>query len=115
MKTFAELLASGSLAEIAAAIKTRSERFDALAAEAVKRVEKTSTQAELDEMSQLDDEMEKLTAKHGELKKIDDAKVRNAARVKAFNTPANPLPFGGEKDDDKDDAKKSYVPAYTSI
>lgn len=112
MKTLEELLASGSIAEIAAAIKAHTDRISALFAEAQKRTTKASTQEEIDEITKLDGEVEQLTAKHAELKKIEDAKARNAARTKAFNTPANPLPMGG---DNGDGEKKSYAPAYTSI
>lgn len=107
MKTFEELLAAGTLTEIAEAIKARSVQFNTIATKSA------TTQDELAEMAKLDDEMEKLTAKAAELKTIEDAKARNAARVKAFSTPANPVPFSGKTADEGE--KKSYVPAYTSI
>lgn len=106
MKTFEELIAGGTLVEIAEAIKSRSEQFQAFA------VKSATTQADLDEMNKLDDEMEKLTVKHAELKKIEDAKARNAARTKAFGIPANAIPFTGAKDADGNE-KKSYIPAHS--
>src|SRR5262245_22011390 len=112
MKTLEELLSGGTQVEIATAIKANTERVNALFAEATKRADKANTQAELDEILRLDDETEKLTTKHAELKKVDDAKQRNAARVKAFSTPANPLPFANGDDAD---AKKSHAPLYTSV
>jgi len=107
MKTFDELIASGTLVEIAEAIKARSEQFAPLAAKSA------TTQADLDEMNRLDDEMEKLTVKQADLKKIEDAKTRNAARTKAFGVPVGALPFTGEKNADGSE-KKSYIPAHST-
>lgn len=107
MKTIEELIASGTTAEVTEAIKSRTTQFGTLAAKSV------TTQVELDEMNALDDEMEKLSVKLTELKKLDDAKQRNAARTKAFNTPVNTVPMSGAPAED--DAKKSYTPAYTPM
>lgn len=113
MDKFEEILASGSVVKIAAAIKANTERIEKLFAEAAKREIKANTQTELDEITQLDNETEQLTAKHAELKKIEDAKARNVARAKALNTPVNTTPFANGENADGE--KKSYTPAYTSI
>lgn len=105
MKTFDELIASGSAVEIADAIKSHTTRIEQLS--------KDNTQAALDEIVKLDDEAERLTVKHAELKKIDDAKARNASRVKALNTPVNPMVFSGGDGADAKDAFKTYLPAHT--
>lgn len=107
MKTFDELISTGAAAEIAEALKARSTQFSGLAAKSI------TTQTELDEMNALDDEMEKLTAKHVELKKLDDAKTRNEARTKAFSTPVGQVPFSGSGEGDGN--RKAYVPAYSSV
>lgn len=112
MKTHDELLTAGTMAEIATAIKTSTDRIQALFAEAGKRPTKSSTQEEIDEITRLDDETEQLTVKHLELKKIDDAKSRNSARTKALTAPANPFTFSGAPVDD-DGARKSYMPAHS--
>jgi len=109
MKTFDELMAGGSLAEIAEAIKSRSGQFNTLATKSA------TTQNDLDEMKKLDDEMDNLTVKHAELKKIEDAKAKNAARVKAFDVPVNRPGFSGGGNDDDPPAAKSYTPAYSSV
>lgn len=112
MKTLEELLASGTKAEITEAIKTRTKSFETLSTKSV------TTAEELAEMVQIDEEVEKLTVKLAELKKIDDAKTRNAERAKAFNTPANNIPFnagdGGDGSGDNG-GRKSYESAYSSI
>ncbi|HZF37808.1 MAG TPA: phage major capsid protein [Blastocatellia bacterium] len=109
MKTLAELLASGTMAEIAEVMKANTERFQNLATKSA------NTQDELAEMTRLDDETEQLQAKYADLKKIEDAKARNADRVKAFKTPVNRPPFGNGGDDDPGNARKAYTPAYSSI
>lgn len=101
VKTYEELIASGTSAEVIDAIKTRTERISQLS--------KESTQAAFDEIVKLNDEADALTVKHTELKKLDDAKKANEARVKAFATPVNPVPFGGGDGN----AAKSYQPAHT--
>jgi HK97 family phage major capsid protein len=115
MKTFAELIASGTLVEIAAAIKANTGRVEALFAEGQKRAEKANTQAELEEILKLDGETEQLAAKHADLKKIEDARTRNEARVKALATPVNTPGFNGGEDPNGSGARKAYTPAYTSI
>jgi HK97 family phage major capsid protein len=119
MKTFLELISGGTMIEIATAIKANTDRVQALFSEATKRADKANTQTELDEILKLDDETEKLQAKYAELKKIEDAKTRNADRIKAFNTSNPPVPFpGGSSNDPNDgngDAKKSHTQIYTSI
>lgn len=107
MKTFDELITGGTMAEISEAIKSRTERFAALSAKSA------TTQAELDEMVQLDDEAERLTVKAAELKKVEDAKARNVARTKALKTPVNPVPFSGESDDEGE--TKSHAIVFPSV
>lgn len=114
-KTLEQLLTGGTMLEIADAIKTNTERVQALFAEATKRADSANTQEELNEILKLDEETEKLSAKHAELKKVEDAKTRNAERVKALTTPVNPLPFGGAKTSDGEQAKPYVAPAYTSV
>lgn len=112
MKTFEELLITGTVIELADAIKARSTDFQKLAVKAA------TSQVELDEMNKLDGEMEQLTVKHAEVKKLDDAKARNAARTKAFNTPAVPMNFSGATGTEGNTdggAQKSYIPAYSSV
>lgn len=122
METLNEILASGSLVKVGAALKARTERFQFLSGEATKRgtaAEPISTQAEIDEMAVLDSEMIQLDTKFTELKSVEDAKVRNAVRIKAIGTPSNPITFPGAPSngnpDNNDPARKSFNPAYTSI
>src|SRR5215210_7416792 len=91
-KTFEELITGGTLAEIAAQISANTKRYDVLLGEANKREVKANTQEELDEMLRLDDEAEKLQVKHAELKRVEDATKRNAARTKALKTPVDSIP-----------------------
>lgn len=105
MKTFEDLMTSGTMIEIADAIKAKTGEFNALATKAA------TTQADLDAMTALDGEMDRLTVKHAELKKIEDAKAKNATRVKAFDTPVNGMTFSGSESGEK----KSYIPAYTPV
>lgn len=114
MKTLAELLASGSLQELASALQVKSQRFEELVKLGNARESKLNTQEETTEMTTLDSEMDQIHAKHIEVKKVEDAKQRNADRVKAFATPANPLPFPG-KSDDKDPSRKTYLSQYSSV
>lgn len=104
MKTFEELLASGTMPEVADAIKSHTERIELLS--------KENTQAALDELMKLDGEAEQLTTKHASLKQIEDAKARNASRVKTFQATPNALPFSGAP---SDAPAKSYQPAYTPV
>jgi len=112
MKTFEELLAGGTSPEIAATIKANTDRINVLFGEATKRADKANTVDELGEITKLDDETERLTAKHAELKKNDDIKARNAARTKALTTPVPTVPLG---DSDPNGHRKSFTPAYSSV
>lgn len=114
MKTLAEILASGSLAEIAEGLKARALRFEEIVKSANGRA---NTQAEHDEMTTLDTEMDSLHTKHIELKKVEDAKQRNIDRMKTFNTPS-PLPFPtgtGPTKEDMEHARKTYGSKYSSV
>lgn len=104
MKPFEELLASGTMPEVADAIKSRTERIELLS--------KENTQAALDELMKLDGEAEQLTTKHASLRQIEDAKARNASRVKTFQATPNALPFPGST---PEAPAKSYQPAYTPV
>lgn len=111
LKTIEQLLATGTMLEIAACIKNNTDRLTALFDVAKDRPDRANTQAELDEIKQIDDDTEHLNVRYAELKKVEEAKVRNEDRVKAFAAPVNRIPLGSGKPEEK----KSRVPAYSPL
>ncbi len=110
-KTIEQLLTVGTMVEIAATLKNNSDRMAQLFDAAAERADRANTQQELDEIKSIDADQEKLDARHAELKKVEEARVKNEERTKAFNKPVNLPKFpNGE-----DKAKKSSHIAYTPM
>lgn len=110
-KTTEQLLTVGTMTEIAATLKNNSDRLNQLFDLAKDRADKANTQQELDEIKSIDDDQEKLDARHAELKKVEEARVKNEERVKAFSAPVNLPKFpNGE-----DKAKKSRAIAFSPM
>jgi HK97 family phage major capsid protein len=84
MKTFEDVLAGNSLPDIGAMIAAHTKRIAVIDAETKKRESKTGTVDEMAEWDRLDNECDQLTVKAAE---------RQAARVKAINTPVGGVPF----------------------
>ena len=93
LKTLEQLLTTGTMLEIAATIKNNTDRLGLLFDAATDRADKANTQAELDEIKQIDSDTEQLNARYAELKKVEEARQRNEERVKAFTAPVNRPPF----------------------
>jgi HK97 family phage major capsid protein len=102
MKTFAEVLAGGSLSEINAMLAAHTKRTAEIDKARLARETKAATVDELDEWNRLEDEAEQLEAKAVELKRTDDLSKKSAARQKAIKTPVGgvPQPQGNGGDDD---------------
>jgi HK97 family phage major capsid protein len=99
MKTFEEVLAGNSQPDIAAMIAAHTKRITTIQADAAKRETKAATVDELTEWERLDSECEQLQAKSVDLKKTEERANRQAARVKALNTPVDTVPHeGGDGD-----------------
>ena len=104
-KTYDELLASGTLAEINAQIAANTKRVDELFQASAKRQDGAATTEELMEIETLDAQSEALDAKAKSIKKVEDIKNRNTQRKAALNDPVHNVPFnggngGGETKDD---------------
>src|SRR5258708_34203456 len=89
MKTFDELKTAGTLAELSAAVTANTKRVDEL----FKKGD-SMTADELTEIERLDTETEALQARAVELKKVDDIKSRNTARMALVGQVSRP-PFAG--------------------
>lgn len=92
MKTFAEVLAGGNLAEINAMLAAHTKRTAEIDKARLARETKAATVDELDEWNRLEDEAEQLEAKAVELKRTDDLSKKSAARQKAIKTPVGGPP-----------------------
>src|SRR5262245_57367721 len=93
LKTLEQLLTTGTMLEIAATIKNNTDRLGLLFDAATDRADKANTQAELDEIKQIDSDTEQLNTRYAELKKVEEARQRNEERVKGFMAPVNRPPF----------------------
>lgn len=114
MKTFEELLASGTRTEIMAVVATNTKRVNDLFAEAEKRADKAPTADELTEITTLDTQTEALQTKAIELKKLDDIKTKNAQRHKDLNEPDYKVPFNGG-DPTKSEARVQHYGGVASL
>jgi HK97 family phage major capsid protein len=111
MKTIEQLLTVGTMTEIAATMHNSTKRLTQLFDLAKDRDNRANTQEELDEIKAIDTDQERLEARHAELKKVEEARVKNDERAKAFANPVNRPPFpNGDKD-----PKKSRAIAYSAM
>ncbi len=102
MKTIEQLLTVGTMTEIAATMHNNTKRLTQLFDLAKDRDNRANTQEELDEIKAIDTDQERLEARHAELKKVEEARVKNEERAKAFANPVNRPPFpNGDKDPKK--------------
>jgi HK97 family phage major capsid protein len=111
MKTIEQLLTVGTMTEIAATMHNNTKRLTQLFNLAEERDNKAPTQEELDEIKAIDNDQERLEARHAELKKVEEARVKNEDRAKAFAAPVNRPPFPNGNND----AKKSRAVALSAM
>jgi HK97 family phage major capsid protein len=111
MKTIEQLLTVGTMTEIAATMHNSTKRLTQLFDLAKDRDNRANTQEELDEIKAIDTDQERLEARHAELKKVEEARVKNDERAKAFANPVNRPPFPNGNND----AKKSRAVALSAM
>jgi HK97 family phage major capsid protein len=111
MKTIEQLLTVGTMTEIAATMHNNTKRLTQLFDLANERDNRANTQEELDEIKSIDEDQERLEARHAELKKVEEARVKNEERVKVFAGAVNRPKFpSGDAD-----PKKSRAIAYSAM
>jgi HK97 family phage major capsid protein len=112
MKTFEQLLTVGTMTEIAATMHNNTKRLSQLFTLAEERDNKAPTQEELDEIKAVDTEQTQLEARHAELKKVEEARVKNDERAKAFSGAVNRPQFSNGNNNDP---KRSKAVAHSAL
>lgn len=112
-KTKEQLLLNGTMIEIAAAIKSNSERVTQIfdAANDKDRKVRGNTQDELDEIKAIDADQDELKARYAELEQIEEARAKNEELKKSLTAPVNRPPFpNGEKKTKEITRALAYTP-----